>query len=80
MVSQHPKRIFDRAVELVKGGARPEAEALCRQALEQNPGDINFVALLGWILAESNKLEESITEDNEEIEVEKEMAEDEEDS
>ena len=37
MVSQHPKRIFDRAVELVKGGARPEAEALCRQALEQNP-------------------------------------------
>ena len=59
MVSPHPKRIFDRAVELVKGGARQEAEALCRQALEQNPGDINFVALLGWILAESNKLEEA---------------------
>ncbi len=32
---------------------------LCREALEHNPGDINFVALLGWILAESNQLEEA---------------------
>ena len=59
MVSPHPKRIFDRAVELLKGGAREEAEAICRQALEENPRDINFVALLGWLLAESNQLEEA---------------------
>jgi len=59
MASPNPKRVFDRAVELVKGGARGEAEALCRKALQDNPGDINFVALLGWILAESNQLEEA---------------------
>ena len=59
MASPHPKRMFDRAVELVKGGARQEAEALCREAVEQNPGDINFVALLGWILAQDNQLEEA---------------------
>ncbi len=59
MASPNPKRVFDRAVELVKGGARSEAEALCRKALQDNPGDINFVALLGWILAESNQLEEA---------------------
>ena len=47
MASPNPKRVFDRAVELVKGGARSEAEALCRKALQDNPGDINFVALLG---------------------------------
>ena len=32
---------------------------MCRKALQDNPGDINFVALLGWILAESNQLEEA---------------------
>jgi len=59
MATPNPKRIFDRAVELVKGGARKEAEALCREALDNDPDDINFVALLGWILAESNQLEEA---------------------
>ena len=59
MAEPHPKRAFDRIVELLKSGARDEAEGLCRDAVERDPGDINFVALLGSILADGNQLEEA---------------------
>ena len=59
MAEPHPKRVFDRIVDRLKSGARNEAEALCREAVERDPGDINFVALLGSILADSDRLEEA---------------------
>ena len=55
----HPRHLFERVVKLLKGGARDEAESLCREAVRQDPGDVNFIALLGTILADINKLEEA---------------------
>ena len=59
MTEQHPRRIFERIVTLLKGGERQEAESLCRDALERDPGDINFVSLLGSILASRGAHEEA---------------------
>jgi len=59
MSDPSPRQVFDRAVSLMKGGARQEAEALCRDALERDPGDINFVSLLGSILAGRGALDEA---------------------
>ena len=59
MTEQHPRRIFERIVALLKGGERQEAESLCRDALERDPGDINFVSLLGSILAARGAHEEA---------------------
>jgi len=59
MPEQHPRKVFERVIALLKGGARSEAEALCRERLELDPGDINFVALLGTILAEKHEFEEA---------------------
>ena len=59
MSEQQPRKVFERAISLLKGGARAEAEALCRDALARDPGDINFVALLGSILADRGALEEA---------------------
>ena len=55
----HPRHLFERVVKLLKEGARDEAESLCREAVRQDPGDVNFIALLGMILADINKLEEA---------------------
>jgi len=52
---------FERTVTLLKGGARQEAEALCRDMLERDPGDINFVSLLGSILASRGAHEEAVS-------------------
>jgi Flp pilus assembly protein TadD len=46
---------------LLKAGRRDEAETLCRNTLERDPGDINFVALLGSILADKGDLDEAET-------------------
>ncbi|MFZ9129630.1 MAG: tetratricopeptide repeat-containing sulfotransferase family protein [Pseudomonadales bacterium] len=59
MAEQHPRKVFERAINLLRGGARGEAEALCRDRLVQDPGDINFVALLGTILADKHEFEEA---------------------
>ncbi|MEL0163106.1 MAG: sulfotransferase, partial [Halieaceae bacterium] len=44
----------------VKSGDRDLAANICRDALERDPGDINFVSLLGSILAGSGELVEAI--------------------
>ena len=59
MTEQNPRHIFERAVSLLKAGARGEAESLCREAIDRDPGDINFVSLLGSILADGGNLEEA---------------------
>jgi tetratricopeptide (TPR) repeat protein len=61
MNNQNPRAAFERTVELLKGGARQEAEALCRDMLERDPGDINFVSLLGSILASRGAHEEAVS-------------------
>jgi tetratricopeptide (TPR) repeat protein len=60
MNQQSPKLVFERVVSLLKGGERQEAEALCRDMLERDPGDINFVSLLGTILATRGAHEEAV--------------------
>lgn len=60
MNDQSPRAAFERTVALLKGGASQEAEALCRDMLEQDPGDINFVSLLGSILAARGAQEEAV--------------------
>ena len=59
MNSQHPRRVFERSIECLKAGRIDEAESMCRETLQTDPGDINFVALLGSILAEKGELEEA---------------------
>ena len=61
MDQQHPRKVFEQAVALLKAGRRDEAETLCRNTLERDPGDINFVALLGSILADKGDLDEAET-------------------
>ena len=61
MNDQSPRAAFERTVALLKGGARQEAEALCRDMLERDPGDINFVSLLGSILASRGAHEEAVS-------------------
>ena len=51
MNDRSPRAIFERCVELLKSGAREEAEQLCRKQVEADPDDMNFVSLLGSILA-----------------------------
>ena len=60
MNDQSPRAAFERAVSLLKGGARQEAESLCRDMLQRDPGDINFVSLLGSILASRGAQEEAV--------------------
>ena len=60
MSNQSPRASFERAISLLKGGARQEAESLCRDMLERDPGDINFVSLLGSILATRGAQEEAV--------------------
>ena len=60
MNDKSPRAVFERAVSLLKGGARQEAESLCRDMLERDPGDINFVSLLGSILATRGAYEEAV--------------------
>jgi tetratricopeptide (TPR) repeat protein len=61
MDQQHPRKVFEQAVALLKAGRRDDAETLCRNTLERDPGDINFVALLGSILADKGDLDEAET-------------------
>lgn len=60
MTESSPRQVFEQALQLVKSGQRELAANLCRDALERDPGDINFVSLLGSILAGSGELVEAI--------------------
>jgi tetratricopeptide (TPR) repeat protein len=50
---------ISEAIELVNSGLLDQAEALCRDAVERNPRDVNIIALLGVILLKSRRPEEA---------------------
>ena len=56
MQEMTPKRRYNEIIELLQSGSADEAEELCRQAVDEN-GDVNFIALLGTILARRDDLE-----------------------
>ncbi len=56
---KNPRQVFERVISLLKSGARAEAESLCRESIQRDPGDVNFMALLGTILAERNEWREA---------------------
>ena len=53
------REAFNSIVQLLRDGKAAEAEALCRQCLEQAPDDINMLALLGAILLQANRLDDA---------------------
>ena len=57
MAQSNPKKLFDRAIDLLKKGASDEAESLCRSCLSKNEHDVNFLSLLGSILLRKNDFE-----------------------
>ncbi|MGI9287960.1 MAG: tetratricopeptide repeat-containing sulfotransferase family protein [Pseudomonadales bacterium] len=57
--SKDLKTLFNNVVDLMKEDAADEAESVCRQALEIEPSDVNFIALLGTVLTRQGKLEEA---------------------
>ena len=58
MQEMTPKRRYNEIIELLQSGADGEAEQLCRQAVDDN-GVVNFIALLGTILARRDDLQEA---------------------
>ncbi len=56
----NPRQVFERALSLLKTGEMTKAEDLCRDSIERDPGDINFVALLGSIKAKQGDLTEAL--------------------
>ena len=56
---KNPRQVFERVISLLKSGARAEAESVCRESIQRDPGDVNFMALLGTILAERNEWREA---------------------
>lgn len=60
MSEQDARQAFEKAITLLKDGSRDQAETLCREMVERAPGDANFIALLGSIVAKKGNLEESI--------------------
>ncbi len=49
------KATFSEIIELVNLGKLVEAEGICNDAINQNPGDVNMLALLGALLIKMNK-------------------------
>ena len=58
MQEMTPKRRYNEIIELLQSGSESEAEQLCRRAVDEN-GDVNFIALLGTILARRDELQEA---------------------
>ena len=54
-----PKAVFDEALELINAGNPRSAEAVCREAVERNPKDVNMLGLLGAVLVKMRRLEEA---------------------
>lgn len=55
------QQAFNQVVQLLRAGRQAEAEASCRQFLEQAPGDVNLLALLGAISLQAGQLDEAET-------------------
>jgi len=54
-----PRTTFHQAIRLLNGGDADGAIAICREALDEDPTDVNFTALLGAILLKARRLEEA---------------------
>ena len=54
-----PKAVFDEALELINAGNPRSAEAVCREAVERNPKDVNMLGLLGAVLVKMRRLEQA---------------------
>jgi tetratricopeptide (TPR) repeat protein len=50
---------FNEAIELINAGERGKAEAICREAIQRNPEDVNMTALLGATLLKAGNIEEA---------------------
>ena len=55
-----PKAVFDEALELINAGNPRAAEAVCREAVERNPKDVNMLGLLGAVLVKMRRPEQAI--------------------
>lgn len=51
--------MLNEVVQLVNAGQADKAEALCRDAIDRNPRDVNMVALLGATLFKTRQIEEA---------------------
>ncbi len=49
------RALFDEALRLIAGGQLAEAEARCREALAEHPGDVNMQALLGALFVKLDR-------------------------
>ena len=60
-MQNHPvsKATFSEIIELVNLGKLIEAEGICNDAINQNPDDVNMLALLGALLIKMNKYGEA---------------------
>lgn len=54
-----PRATFHQAIRLLNGGDADGAIAICREALDEDPDDVNFTALLGAILLKARRLGEA---------------------
>ena len=54
-----PKAVFDEALELINAGNPRAAEAVCREAIERNPKDVNMLGMLGAVLVKMRRLDEA---------------------
>ncbi len=54
-----PRATFHQAIRLLNGGDAEGAIAVCREALAEDPDDINFTALMGAVLLKSRRLDEA---------------------
>ncbi len=50
---------LNEAIELINAGERGKAEAICRDAIERSPEDVNMTALLGATLLKAGEFEEA---------------------
>lgn len=54
-----PRATFHQAIRLLNGGDAEGAIAVCREALAEDPDDINFTALMGAILLKARRFDEA---------------------
>jgi len=57
-----PRATFHQAIRLLNGGDTDAAVAVCREALREDPDDVNFTALLGAILLKARRFDEAEAE------------------
>ncbi|WP_405228286.1 tetratricopeptide repeat-containing sulfotransferase family protein [Lentisalinibacter sediminis] len=54
-----PRATFHQAIRLLNGGDAEGAIAVCREALAEDPDNINFTALMGAILLKARRVDEA---------------------